>query len=711
MKTMGVKNRKPILVLAVGIFWLGYVSISVTQYFNKMEQMVIEDNQRRLKAIEYHLFVAAPLMAQGQTDILSRNLEKAKEARDFDFYLLTRVRSQSQVGGGSESGAGISSEVVDFYNPGGTKEDIARLDFPLGFFRVDQPGSTSLGKAVQEGNLKLSMGVNMNGSLFAAKAVLYQKWDLIQDFTLVTLFLSILLYLILKDILDLTRILKSRDRKPMADIKARSKESQILLAATDQFEKSQEHLKLTNQTYAASLSPAVRNELLLGTKAPFQFDAYVIRLDVNGYTQMFLERKTEFVTSTLNRYFKKAAEVIRRYEGHIYQYVGDEIVFHIKVEGDTRSTGEEFIAAHLPTEDAGLEKAVSCVRSLFAVAQEMDQELRGQGVPFVVKAAMSRGRLRFIELDTGYAFAGLPLIESVRMLGKIDEKEQNILAIYSDDYVGVRSLAQEYKTFQVAFKGFQGQTEIVEIKDFIPIQIFLEQKNLAVIKWFRSDADLVTLMEFLGDQIGLVGPDFFIKIDKILRHFEVEEVPSALAQSYERLLTKLIEWTETRPNDENWNVVLSSLIALGAHLLKSLGLSDSLRALLELGLKHQDPRVRGNSVLTLDELSPETYSFHELLSHPTNRVVADVLLAQGRRDLQSQVFHQLKQFLYSENPFFVASGIYVLSYLYDYHRDRDPVYFKANPYLQQIPLLIEPFLSHNNVMVQKRAEISMGKVA
>lgn len=664
-------RRKPIVVVALVGFWLGYVALCVFQYWNDVSEVVDQDNVRRLQHLDYQVYMASPLLAAGEIDSLKENLEMVRTSREFDFYIIKQ-----------------NDAVLDFYNPQFSLEETNRSEFPLGPWQ--SADGLVRGRTIKVRDYTFAMGINTRGSEYVLRILNYYKWMLARDFVLVTLFFGLLIFFVLKDILDLARVLRSKDRRFADLIKIRTQEAETILAVTNQFERVNETLKLSNQTYSESISPAVKYELSQDTPVPHLFPAIVVRIDVNGYTQMFLERKDKFVTDTLNRYFRMASEIVGRYGGHIYQFVGDEMVFHFKELDDPESR----------------ELAMSCVRSLFEVAEDMDTDLRPQGVPFVVKASMARGRLRFIRLDTGYAFAGLPLIESVRMLGKIEEREHNVLALYAEDYKAVESFAPVYKRSQVEFKGFYKQTEIVEIKEFNNLKRVLDQRYYSQLKYHRSDGDLCAIMRHVGERLNRVTKEEFLEVYKILRAMNIERVNGLVVETFSGLFVTVDSWASADQKSELRNFLIASMTNVAAKLLQSGAMNEVVRKRMERNLEHPDQRVRGNTILALDELSPETYSFKEMFSLPYNRAAADALVAEGRRDYSQEVHRFLKSFLISPDPFFVASGLYVCAFLYNFHRERDSVYFKANSWLQEIPRLIQSCREHQDPMVRRRAQIS-----
>jgi class 3 adenylate cyclase len=502
----------------------------------------------------------------------------------------------------------------------------------------------------------------------------------------------VLLFLILKDIIDLTKILRTRDRSKIDRLRAHSQEAETLLGVASEFESMTTGLKAAKRTYADSLSPAIRFELEQGLVPSTVFHCAVVRVDVNGYTQMVLERRPEFVSTVLNQYFKAANEIIARYRGHVYQYVGDEIVFHFKADGGNDP----------------LPMALAAVRSLFEAAHEIDRGLKPERIPFIVKASIACGPLRFIALDSGYAFSGVPLIESVRMLGKIEERENNILALYANDFSRVADLAFEYQRRNVEFKGFQSQTSIVEIKDFVPVKHWLEQSDFKRLQFYRADADSAETLNHIERNLDNLSRENFSTLYHNLRQSVHGEAQAALKESFLRVFLKTNEWAKSPA--PNGAVFLASLTKLGAQILKPQDLTASIRQLLEANLQHHEQRVRANTVEALDHLAPGKFDFRVMISEPFNRVAADALIAVGKQEYTHQVHRQLKGFMQSKDPKFVASGLYVAAHLYIHHYQTDPVYFRANRQFLEIPAWISEHLQNPSEMVRIRAERSMKMV-
>lgn len=666
-------KRKPLVLVLLFSFWIGYMALGTAQYVYELNRILENDNLERFKRVDHEKYLSSTLLATLEIDTLLSNLNRSLEARNFDFYILRE-----------------NGKVISFFNPGFTIEEVEKWHFPKDQ-SIAKDGSVAW-RRIDVRGLELVIGIQMRGSEFALAVIQNMKKQIILDFVLVSILFFALVYLVLKDILDLTQVLKSRGKRNASNVKVLSDEAKVLVSVANEYEKVSNSLKISGDVFSASLSPAVRHELTNKTQAPHQFDALVVRIDVNGYTQLSLERKPEFVTHLLNQYFHRAGEVIHRFGGHIYQYVGDEIVFHFKIEN----------------EKEGVVGAVSCVRALFEIAEDLHRDLESERVLFFVKASMASGKMRFVNLDTGYAFAGIPLIESVRMLGGVDDKSANVLILNQSHFNMVGHLAGDSKRISTYYKGFAEQKELIEIKSFL----HFSPKITPTSEWgaWRSDRNLVDAMNVFLENLENVERTQILNFISYFRAFPIESVSGAVATAYCNLLSAALKIERTSSQKDVLDLLFASLVHLSTKFLRGAVLNESIRQSLENLLNHPNPRVKANAILALDELSPETYSFREMFDLPSNRAAADALIAEGRREYSTLVHSCLLDFISSKDPFFVASGIYVMAYLYEYHAKRDSIYLAANSRFSEIPSIIEKFVNDENFMVSRRALIAKGQL-
>ena len=82
--------------------------------------------------------------------------------------------------------------------------------------------------------------------------------------------------------------------------------------------------------------------------------------------------------------------------------------------------------------------------------------MHGNGYPFTVKSSLAHGRVRFGPLVNGFSLAGSVLIETVRILSHIVEKEGNVIYFDSSHLNWISALFTVEESLQTQLKGFHG---------------------------------------------------------------------------------------------------------------------------------------------------------------------------------------------------------------------------------------------------------------
>jgi adenylate cyclase len=518
-----------------------------------------------------------------------------------------------------------------------------------------------------------------------------RKESIAIDLFTVTTLVFLIVYLILKDIVQLSRALQRRSREDLELIQTRSREGEILLQAATGYEKSTQGLRKDNLLLASSLAPAVRSEMRSGKEPPYEINCTVGRIDLNGYTQLVLQKQPHELLGLLNQYFRNSRDLIERYNGGlIYQYVGDEIVFLFKDDGKSSSAM----------------RALSAVRSLF----EMAESLISPGLPngLRLKASLVSGKLQFVKLDQGYAFSGLPLIESVRMLGQVSERNESVLIVYADLIKDVSDFCEISGNKTAVFKGFETESHIVEIKKFTPIDVALQKIPLPLVaECYRSDADLLGLIKKMENSVDKKDDASFFSLIGPLRNMQVGMVDEKVITAYLGLMKLCFKLGDDKQAESKR---LASVVSLGQNLLQKEQLRPQWIDALQKCEAAQDPRVQANALIVQAHFDLDIKGLDRKMNSSHNRVAADAILVAGRQDFNEELFNRVKAFLQSDQPRFKASGLYLIAALIEYHFDRDLVYLKANSYLRDLAKEIPPFTKDSNPMVQSRAKLSLAAI-
>nr|BFD65051.1 hypothetical protein HAGR004_00730 [Bdellovibrio sp. HAGR004] len=643
---MFAKNngRRSVVISIVAVFWLGYVIASSTQFFFDVKSATENEILKRQQQMQFVQESFIPAVLSENRSLLKDRLEAARKIHMLDFYILQKDR-----------------EVLEWYN---NFNNLAGINADYKVFNQVLQNDQLAFRTVKLMDYRFTVGVLQDKKNIMLQTALNMKGQIIQDILIVTLLAGLIVYIFLKDILSLTKILSTRDRSQLASIKSLSKEGQTLLKATQSYESTKQYLEHENRYYSDSLTPAILHEMKSGQKAPYAFQSTMIRVDLNGYTQIFLEKKDEYVTDIMNAYFIQARELIERYNGLIYQYVGDEIVFHIK-EGPQNSQA----------------MALACLRSVFKAAQDIEDSLpAGADHCFKVKGSFVLGKIRFVNQDSGFALSGLPLIESARLLSQVDDKASSSATFYAEASESLKELCTIADTKETLLKGFSKPSTLYRAKEFTNIEKALAA-DITLLTYFRSDEDLCYAYKFLTQELEAGKDSTFFTAFNILKTFKLKMSTEAQADGFTRFLSDILKLNqEQKANDK----ALSAVISLASNFVPAYLVKENLLEQLGVCLEHKDPRVQANAIIVLGDLAKDIAFLRRFVYSKNNRVSADALLVSGKRDLDKELTEKLKEYLDSKNPLFQASGRFVVKSLGEHYKSSDPIFYETNPHLKEL---------------------------
>lgn len=642
-------KKKSIVVLIASSFWLFYVVLTTWQYYQSAgdsADMLIEG---RKAAMKYVITTAVNTLVDENVPLFESQMKQSRELFLTDFYILQK-----------------DDKVLSYHTNTGSADSINHK------YRIyDQLIETDIlaYKTVRIFDYALTVGITTNKPQVVLNVVRNDIFLILKDIAMVTTFLSFLLFLYLKDIINLSKVLSSKDRSKLENLKSLSQEGHTLLKASQGFQNEQTNLKGVNEHYSNTITPAILHEINSGNVAPYSFNSTMIRIDLNGYTQIFLEKREEYITQIMNTYFTKARDVIERYDGLVYQYIGDEIVFHIK---ESKQNSQAL--------------AISCVRSLIEVADLVEKSLPEDAEHhFKIKCCFADGKMRFVNLDTGYGLSGLSLIETARLLTQIEDKSKSSVCFYLDTHKNFDFLCKVDNHKPALFKGFQNQMDVACTSTFNDVSHFIENKDFASLSYFRSNSDLTIICDYFSKNISIESEDDFFTVSSFLKKLNLRVIDTDLVTSFSNLLSSAI----TR-NRENWlsDKALATVIALTSHLIPASNSTPELLSLLNECLNHADHRTCANAILVLGEFSNDSLFLREFMHSSNNRVSADAMLITGKDVFDKELAHKLESYIKSKNPVFQASGIFVARELITHFETNDPVFFESNEDLQRLKDLV-----------------------
>ena len=629
------------------------------------------DVLRRQQLILHQLDHASHYLLSENAKALLPRLQKARELGQFDFFILKN-----------------KDEVLGFYNLDHQLEPI-NWDYKVtdSFTDTDEVSF----KTIAIYDYKLTIGINKNPYTYVLHEFWQLRYLLIQDFAFVSLIVLLIAFLVLRDILDISKILQGADRKSIHQIRAFSKEAETFLLAATGFDTTNKALKTDNLMLASTLAPAIKAEIQTGKPTPYAVPCTVARIDLNGYTQMFLHKDTESLLHILNEYFKNSRDVIERYGGSAYQYIGDEVVCIFKSEDPTHSA----------------KMALSAIRTLFQAAENIMSPTLSQGLR--LKASLSTGSLLFIKLDGGYSFSGLPLIETVRMLGQVSEKTESRLIVFDESIVDIISLCQPLATKTTVFKGFDKESHLMEVKEFKNISEALSTLPLnQVACYFRGNQDLEGILSALKEKLKMRDVEGFHTLCGPLKDFYMSEPSLEVLVAYKGLLNECFRENLHQVEESKF---LATTVSLSLHLILKEQLDNELKEAFDRCEEATDPRVASNALQAKSKFELPGINLEKKFQSPSPRLAAQALLLSGQTLMTKEIAKNLKMLLVSNNPKQVTSGLYVVKELYDHHRKKDAVFVRTNPYLQDLAKLLPSLVNHPDEQVRHHAVISLKAVS
>lgn len=590
-----------------------------------------------------------PLLISESYEVLKERLEKSRKLHFVDFYIIQK-----------------EGQVIAWYN---NFNNLAGINVDYKNFNVTLESEDLAFRTVKILDTKLTVGVFQNRSKIIWNQALIMKGLFFQDILIVTGALALIVYLFLRDIISLSKVLSnSTSRQEIQSIQAVSSEAQALLNASKGFQSETKRLEKLSETYGETVGPALRHELASGKAAPYTFGATMCRVDLNGYTQIFLEKSDKYLIEILNRYFERARDVIHRYDGLIYQFVGDEIVFQFK-DDMTHGLSSEALAA-------------ACIRDLFEEAKVIESSLPPEaGHYFKLKASFAHGTMRFTALDEGHALSGLPLIESVRLLSLIDDKNHQVLAFFGEAATHLDGLVFIFDRKANILKGFKEESLICRSRDFNSIEWIFENSQWDRLAYFRRDTDLLYTLKKARLMAVTKRDEDVIAILTALKPFHFDNTSLEVVAETELALEHFI-------HSEGENLLgtksLSAIVSLiGRVISKDQATPSMIKSLVSL-LDHKDPRVQANAIVVLGKYAYPARKIWEKMYSSSNRVAADTILEVAKQQLNEDLINALDRLLNSTHPDHRKSGEYALSGILEHYQNLDPVFFSANPFMDRL---------------------------
>lgn len=693
-----MKKKSFVIILLVS-FWCGYTLLSIAQTVYTSLQVKERIESNRTREINFILQSSEDYLMSENIELLKRQLYNAINLKFIDYYCVKKISDQEAKIIDEQSRAQVAgtSACADMANID-LSENKKILKYPNDIIAV-----------LKVDDYVLAVGYARDVWNFLKAEHKENLLPFLKDILIITLFVGILIYIVLKDFVIIDQLLKRGDREKLSELMATSKEAQTLIESTRTLDSINSNQKQSIDILQNTVGEALASEIYQKTPSLTSIPVSVVRIDLNGYTQIFLEKKEEHIVSVLNEYFQVANDIIKRYQGEIYQIIGDEVIFVFKDPNFLikRNAGD------------GLDhklKALFSVKAIFQWAQELDLKVQEQyGHRFLLKASISNGMLKFVKLNTGYAFAGVPLIESVRLLGSVSDKTENTLIVTENDYKDFQNFFPVSNQKLAHLKGFEDRITVFEIKEFTHFDEYfiktLNSENEEILRfkmqyldYFKSQEDIHQALVLINKyfQANQLKPVFYLI--QSLKKVSLSIPDKFIAQRLYQILTDHFQPIQSKSLEFSF---LPGLVLLTKSLVHKELWAEPWNQLLQNFLLSNNPRVVANA-------SDVYYYFHDKIEgikniltnwEDNNRISALYILAKMKREIQKKDSEVVLSWLKSENPLFQASALFLAEELLRYYAQKDPVLYKTNEIL--LKLKVEGLKQTNsyNQMVQSRAEL------
>lgn len=668
-----IKRSSAFLKISLSILGLYIVYASVFTVF-VISRGYEEESKRVGLAVGTYMQMGNLLLKEGDVFELATRFTDAIYLHDIDFFTIY------------ENGREVAAA------------NYARTDEPLPISPDVEVGLVDTEDyrfyVGEQGPFKYVVGHKKN--LWGYFAYFYRTYKLyfLKDIALVFVLVMGILLFHFRDFFKILRSLKARGLKRGVLSVANSSETAVLMQGIKGYETNIEMLSKENLVLKGLVLPALRREIFSGKKPPYEFACTLVRTDINGFTSIFSSDKRAQFMEVINEFFVDVTHVVSRYNGFVYEFIGDEVLFYFK---------DEDCAA--PLESSAI--AISAVRDIQEIAEKMNERTEAEyGYSFRVKSSLSYGLLRFGPLVDGYSLAGVPLIETVRLLSTVHEKSENVALM--DDSVRTRigDLCVVRDRGVVMLKGLPGARRTHIYQAHVPLSHHLRQERLETLRlasYYRSDAGLCEVLDCVRTRRAELDRERILTLLGIFRTFKATRPSVDVKAAYLNLLDSLLD--EPTTGQEEGSFVLSTVISLAPQLFGKESFQGRLRERFYACLKIANKRIVANTLDVFAELDPsagdEAFASPEFQGD--NRIAANVLVKQAKKDWNKSSARQLKAMLKGKNPYFKASGLYALGEIARHLKQVDEVAFQADSSLQDLLGEATGHLAHANKMVRRQA--------
>lgn len=680
-------TKKSIVFVFIVVFIIAaafQTHVEIKAGYSKSFEIV---QKKKEQNIAYFSALAESLFLTGRRDILEGHLNDAIKIRLLDFFII------------SYNGEMVSSGSIRKLSDAATVTLLQRHPFDqiLGFdsayeaeSSIRRPASARVSESIENfrfmatdlGNgWDIKVGINLDREAFFEEMNRLVEDENLRMFITASLLAIAIFVFVSRDLRNVAMSLRRQGAQKFGKTKTFSAEAEALQNGILGYEEAVDRLKEDRRVLSAQVLPSLCTELQSGRVPPYEFDCTMVRTDINNFSQIFRTHPTDKFLETINLFFVDCSHIISRYHGLIHEFVGDEIIFYLKDDDHVNS----FTAA------------LACIDEINAAADRQHQASVMRGAyPFRVKSSLAHGKIRFGPLLDGFSLAGVPLIETTRVLSAVQEKNENTVHFDAVYLKLIHEGIEWVNAFSVALKGLEGERQILRYTGHQPLSKLMEKPALRAIS-LADYRDPKSIIEII--QVASISGDVALirDVNSCVKRIQMSEENAPLAIEMLEAIQNLNEAQKSPKSDE----VVKAREALLATLISSLGrlrlsYDTTLRLrgwnILKSLLSHSDHRVVANILTTFarwrwalnQQLSSSEFadlvdSDHllRLAGSESSRVAANANMVLGMIEISKDVVKNLEQGMKSSRPNVVASTRYAIQEIAAYYRDVDPVYLRT----------------------------------
>lgn len=520
---------------------------------------------------------------------------------------------------------------------------------------------------------------------------------------------ALLVWWNIRDIRTLVDRLHNRQRSEDTPIEAKSREAEILIRGIETYEWRSRILQERTRKLEGEILPALRGEMDSGRKAPYNFECTLVRTDINGFSNIFNSPLQEHLIEQINAFFTEACECISRYGGLVYEFIGDEVIFYIKDDYSADANSSR------GTSITSVAKAAACVADPNMIAERYDQACKTEkGYRFTIKSALAHGSLRYGQLVNGHSLSGPPLIESVRILSNVQEKDVNVLYFDERHRTALEPWFGVEWTGEFELKGVNPRSQLHRLSSRPPVTLWLDRvfvqgevEKLPAIGLYRNDHDLARICLNLRERCAQTSEANTELLDRAVFQLRESLAPRggpALAEALVDLIDAALHRAQRQSNAWNWRLTASSVMLILRFIPPQL-LTSRLLGLFEQLLASPDARTVANSVEAFSRFDSNLLDsiLDPLQRDQRNRVAANAILRSALKGLNKDVEDRLRSMLASPDQGRQASGLWALGEIV-YHYDRhEPVTLATRPELLALVEHALGLIDSDNDMIRRQA--------